>query len=253
MAEAIAWKDLVDRLNALLRLKSTPVGMKLFTSREDVQAIPKIRVSDAVFTLCQLVGQSVRLNWTVAAFPENFPAPQCGVIAGMIQGDEEWLAGKSYKGVWFETYEDASLHQQSFDIIPPNYQGLAVAPLAGGRLAEPDVCIIYLTPGQLFMMMSGLNNIGYKKRLFSNVGESSCADGWARAFITGEPSVSIPCYAERRFAGVTDDEMLICLKPADLVKAVEGLERLSKNGLRYPIPAYGVQLDVRAGLAKSYS
>ncbi len=34
---------------------------------------------------------------------------------------------------------------------------------------------------------------------------------------------------------------------------IAGLERLSVNGLRYPIPQYGIQSDARAGLGASYS
>ena len=32
-----------------------------------------------------------------------------------------------------------------------------------------------------------------------------------------------------------------------------GLEALSSNGLRYPIPRYGINNDVRAGMGVSYS
>ena len=58
--------------------------------------------------------------------------------------------------------------------------------------------------------------------------------------------------AERRYGGVPDDEMLMALPPKYLPSAIEGLKALSKNGIRYPIPPYGVQMDVRAGLAASY-
>jgi hypothetical protein len=34
---------------------------------------------------------------------------------------------------------------------------------------------------------------------------------------------------------------------------IEGLAALSRNGLRYPIPPYGIQSDAAAGLAVSYS
>ena len=44
----------------------------------------------------------------------------------------------------------------------------------------------------------------------------------------------------------------MALKPADLAKAVEGMKALAKNGLRYPIPPYGIQSDARAGLGASY-
>jgi hypothetical protein len=31
------------------------------------------------------------------------------------------------------------------------------------------------------------------------------------------------------------------------------MKALARNGLRYPIPSYGIQNDVRAGMAASYS
>jgi hypothetical protein len=33
---------------------------------------------------------------------------------------------------------------------------------------------------------------------------------------------------------------------------IAGLEQLSVNGLRYPIPQYGINNDVRAGMGVSY-
>jgi uncharacterized protein (DUF169 family) len=84
------------------------------------------------------------------------------------------------------------------------------------------------------------------------VGESACADSWGRALATGEPSLSIPCFAERRYGGVMEDELLIALPPHFLPKTIAGLEALSRNGLRYPIAPYGVQNDARAGMGVSY-
>ena len=58
---------------------------------------------------------------------------------------------------------------------------------------------------------------------------------------SGEPAVSIPCYAERKFGGVLDDELLIALPPSYLPGLVQGLASLDRNGLRYPIPSHGIQ------------
>lgn len=68
------------------------------------------------------------------------------------------------------------------------------------------------------------------------VGESAYSDSWGQALVTGEPSLSIPRFAERRYGGVADDEMLMALQPQLLPKVIEGLEMLSQAGLRYPIP-----------------
>ena len=157
-------------------------------------------------------------------------------------------------GVWFETEEDASAHQAAMDLVPiGTYQAMAVSPLATGRLDPPDICLVYATPGQMILLINGLQWAGYKKLEWGCVGESSCADSWGRALATGEPSLSIPCFAERRYGGVPDDEMLMALRPGHLMQALDGLEALSRNGLRYPIPPYGIQSDARAGLGASYS
>ena len=36
------------------------------------------------------------------------------------------------------------------------------------------------------------------------------------------------------------------------VQALAGMKALGRNGFRYPFPQYGVQQDVRAGMAVSY-
>jgi hypothetical protein len=42
------------------------------------------------------------------------------------------------------------------------------------------------------------------------------------------------------------------MPPKYLPRAIAVMERRAANGLRYPIPQYGIQSDARAGLAKSY-
>ena len=157
-------------------------------------------------------------------------------------------------GVWYADHENASAHQHAMDVVPfGKYQAMAVSPLASGRLAPPDICLIYATPAQMILFINGLQWSGYKKLEWGCVGESSCADSWGRALSTGEPSLSIPCFAERRYGGVMEDELLMAIPPVYLPKVIEGLKQLSANGLRYPIAQYGVNNDVRAGMGVSYS
>ena len=140
------------------------------------------------------------------------------------------------------------------DVVPyGRFRAMVVAPLTSGRLNPPDICLVYGTPGQMIFMINGLQWTGYKKMTFTSVGESACADSWGKALKTGEPALTIPCYAERRYGGVADDEMLMALPPRYLPKIIEGLAALSKNGLRYPVPPFGIQSDAAAGLAVSYA
>jgi uncharacterized protein (DUF169 family) len=140
------------------------------------------------------------------------------------------------------------------DCVPyGRYKAMAVAPLISGRLDPPDICLVYGTPGQMIFLINGLQWTGYRKLSFTSVGESACADSWGKALKTGEPALTIPCYAERRYGGVADDELLMAIPPSFLPKALEGLAALDRNGLRYPVPPYGIQSDAGAGLSVSYA
>ena len=250
---AFDWPKLVDELNQLLRLKTTPIGMKLFETVEAMQAVPKIRRPIAVHTTDQIVAQAARLGFTIGITGEDLVGAQCGAVIGLHPQDDDWLSGKAMAGVWFATVEDSAKHQRAMDIVPHGrYRAMAVSPLAAGRLDPPDICLIYATPGQMILFINGLQWSGYEKFDWSVVGESSCADSWGRALATGKASLSIPCFAERRYGGVLDDELLMACPPADLPKAIAGMQALAKNGLRYPIPQYGIQSDARLGLGASY-
>ncbi|MBI2766397.1 MAG: DUF169 domain-containing protein [Chloroflexi bacterium] len=248
------WVALVDDLNRLLRLKTTPIGMKMFATKAEMEAIPKVRRPSAIHTTDQVVAQAARLGWTVGITNDDLVGAQCGAVIGLHPRDEAWLSGKNMAGVWFETLEDSAAHQAAMDLAPfGTFEAMAVSPLTSGRLDPPDICLIYATPGQMMILINGLQWSGYKKFEWSVVGESACADSWGRALKTGEPSLAIPCFAERRYGGVLDDELLMAMPPQYLPRAINGMKRLAGNGLRYPIAQYGIQSDARAGLAVSYS
>lgn len=252
--EAYDWPAIVGDLNTLLRLRTTPIGMKLFERVEDMEAVARIRRPKDVHTTDQIVAQAARLGWTVGITANDLVGQQCGAVIGLHPQDEGWLSGAHMTGVWFETLEDASAHQHAMNVVPHGrYHAMAVSPLVADRLDPPDVCLVYATPGQMIMLISGLQWSGYRKLEFGCVGESACADSWGRALATREPSLSIPCFAERRYGGVLDDELLLATPPAYLPRAIAGMKALSKNGLRYPIPQYGIQSDARAGLGASYA
>ncbi len=247
------WATIVADLNDLLRLRTTPIGMKMFATVAEMEAVPRIRRPQVIHTTDQVVAQAARLGWTVGITMDDLVGAQCGAVIGLSPRDDQWLSGDRMAGVWFETLEDSSAHQHAMDLVQfGKYQAMAVSPLTSGRLNPPDVCLIYATPGQMIILINGLQWSGFKKFDWSVVGESACADSWGRALATGEPSLAIPCYAERRYGGVLDDELLMAIPPKYLPKAIAGMKRLSGNGLRYPIPQYGIQSDVRAGLSKSY-
>ncbi|OLL27531.1 hypothetical protein BTH42_32360 [Burkholderia sp. SRS-W-2-2016] len=244
---------IADDLYRLLRLKTTPVSMKLFERLEDMLAVEKIRRPTAIHAADQIVGQAARLGFTIGITAEDLVGPQCSTVLGLSPRSDEWLEGKAMAGVWFATEADSAAHQKEMHCVPfGRYVAMAVSPLASGRLVDPDICLVYANPAQMILLINGLQWSGYKKLEWGAVGESACADSWGRALATGEPSLALPCFPERRYGGVPDDELLMALKPEQLARAIDGLKHLAGNGLRYPIPPYGVQADVRAGMSVSY-
>ena len=247
------WPKLAAELERLLRLRAVPFGMKLFATREEMEAVPKIRRPKSVHTLDQVVAQAARLGWTVGVTAEDLAGDQCRSVVGLGGQDQKWRSGQHMVGVWFATLEDAGRHQAAMHLVPKGkFAALAVSPLASARLDPPDIALFYATPGAMIYFINGLQWAGYKRFDWSVVGESSCADSWGRALATREPSLSIPCFAERRYGGVLDDELLMALPPGKLEQAIAGMQALAKNGFRYPFAQYGIQQDVRAGMAVSY-
>lgn len=255
------WPAIVDGLNRYLRLGAAPVGLKMLDTVADMEAIDRIRRPDGQLMLDQIIAQARWNGWTLGVTGDDLGA-QCAAPVGLLPTTEggrlpttlQWRESTNMSGVWFGSDEDAIAHQQAMDILPSGrYEALAVSPLTSGRLDPPDICLIYATPGQMIIFINGLQFHGYKKFDFTAVGESACADSWGRALKTGEPSLSIPCFAERRFGGVQDNELLMAIPPAYLPKAIDGMAKLSRNGLRYPIAPLGIQADPAQSLARSYA
>src|SRR5437667_1000413 len=160
--ESYDWTAIVDGLNRYLRLRSVPIGMKLFETVEEMEAIPRIRRPKAKHTTDQIVAQARQLGWTVGITMADLVGAQCGAVIGLHPQDDEWLSGGRMAGVWFKTQEDASLHQRAMDCVPHGrYRAMAVSPLTSGRLDPPDICLINGTPGQMIFFMNGLQWTGY--------------------------------------------------------------------------------------------
>ena len=254
-AEALA--QLAERLTQLLRLRTFPIGMKLFESVEAMASVPGLRrpPKGKTFSTCQLVTQARIAGFTTGIAHENVPAfSNCGGIVGLNEPSELYLSGRKMEGVWFENREASAAHQAGMPRVPAGrFHGLVASPLRSARLDPPDICLFYANPAQTILFINGLQWKSYRRYDFSITGESACADSWGRALRDRTVCLSIPCYAERRYGGVADDELLMACPPADLARGVEGLQGLSKAGLRYPIMPYGPQADPAEGMARSYS
>ena len=106
---AYDYEGLVAGLIRYLRLRTTPIGMKLFETVEAMAAVPRIRrPKGTIHTTDQIVAQACRLGWTVGITQDDLVGAQCGAVIGLHPQNPEWLSGEHMAGVWFETPADAA-------------------------------------------------------------------------------------------------------------------------------------------------
>ena len=198
-----------------------------------MEAIPKIRRPKEIHTTDQIVGQASRNGWTVGITMEDLVGAQCADgDRACILADARWLSGDKMAGVWFKDQAERQRNIKPVWMSWPfgQFEAMAVSPLASGRLNPPDICLIYATPAQMILFINGLQWTGYRK-----IGLGLCGRICLRGLLgsgalkTGEPSLSIPCFAERRYGGVMEDELLMAIPPSFLPKVIAGLEALSQK------------------------
>ena len=244
MDKKIEWKKLIRRMELLLRLKSFPVGFKLLADKKELDAIPFLRRVDSKVTLCQLISRVRSFDWTVGATLDDFLFPSCPSILGFTDLPETHKDGTFRSIVWTATKEDGRRFEAAIPRLPlGDFQAVAMAPQVYDPFV-PDMILIYANPAQIMLLINAIQFKDYEVMQFFCVGESSCSDAIARCYNTGKPSLSIPCYGERRYGHAQDDELVMAVPAGMMEKALSGLESLYRRGVRYPISYAGAEGSV---------
>ncbi len=246
------WSKLIRRMELLMRLKSFPVAFKLLEKKEDLAGIPYLRRLNHKITLCQLLSTVRNFDWTVGADLDDFVYTMCPSIIGLAEVPELMKDGTFRSIVWTKTREDGKKYENSIPRLPTGkYQAVALAPLVYNPF-DPDIVLIYANPAQMMLLINALQFEEYEVMQFYCVGESSCSDVIARCYRSGKPSLSIPCYGERRYGHAQDDELAMAIPTGMMDKVLRGLEALYKKGIRYPVSYAGAELDVTKGFPMAY-
>jgi dephospho-CoA kinase len=246
------WEKPVRRMELLMRLKSFPVAFKLLESKEALSEIPFVRRLGHKSTLCQLINLVRNFDWTVGADLDDFMSAMCPSIIGLTDIPDYMKDGTFRSIVWTKSRADGKKYENSIPRLPVGkYEAVAMAPLVYNPF-DPDIVLIYANPAQMMLLINSLQFEEYEVMQFHCVGESSCSDAIARCYLTGKPSMTIPCYGERRYGHAQDDELVIAL-PADVMdKLLRGIEALYQRGIRYPISYAGAETDVTRAFPAAY-
>jgi dephospho-CoA kinase len=252
MSKDMSWARIVRRLELLMRLKSFPVALKMLKKREDLDRIPFMRRPNRKMTLCQLINLVRNSDWTVGAEAEDLESPVCGSILGLNETPEYHKDGTFRSIVWVKKKDEAKKYEASIQRLPlGEYEAVALAPLVYNPF-EPDLVLLYANPAQMMLLINSLQVEDYEVLNFYCVGESSCSDAIARCYLTGKPSLTIPCFGERRYGHAQDDELVMAVPARMMDKALRGMEMLYRRGVRYPISLAGAEQDLSGAFPGAY-
>ena len=252
MKKELNWERIVRRLELLMRLKSFPVAFKMLQKKEELDRIPFMRRPDRRMTLCQLINLVRNSDWTVGAGADDLLPPVCGSIIGINDTPEYHKDGTFRSIVWVKKKEEAKRYEASIQRLPlGKYEAVALAPLVYNPF-EPDIVLIYANPAQMMLLINSLQVEEYEVMNFYCVGESSCSDAIARCYLTGKPSLTIPCFGERRYGHTQDDELVMAVPSLMMEKALRGMETLYRRGVRYPISLAGAEQDLSGAFPGAY-
>lgn len=246
------WTELTQELEKVLRLKTFPIAYKKLDKASELDSIKKVRRLNRYFTFCQLPGLVRYRGWTVGVTDKDNMNSRCTRLHGLADATEESKGEESARlsTTWFASPEQAMKQQQDYLRIPKG-EAIVMAPLASGKF-DPDEVLIYGNPAQLMMALCGLQRIEYEQFHFTFIGEGACNDSLGKCYNTGKPSLAIPCFGERRFGEVLDDEIVLALPPHLVETVLDGLGKLAAVGLRLPIPIHGAEGDPQQALAAAY-
>jgi len=233
------WSEFARVLESNLRLRTYPVAYKKFEKAGELASIPGVTRMDRYFTLCQLPTMVRRNGMTIGVVRGDQINHRCARIHGLEPTTDRQLAGEIvyFKNTYFTTEEEAKRQMASYPLIPPG-EAIVLAPLASATF-EPDVILVYATPAQMMVLLCALQVKDFERFQFYFIGEGSCADSLAQCYVTGKPAMSLPCYGERSFGAVEDDELLLAIPPRMKDKAIEGLQTLAKRHRGYPLTMLG--------------
>jgi len=229
---------MIIHLCLLILLLQDVVAMKYIHTEEELKNYENIRWYPGSATVCQLLSFPAYFEGLFGMKRENFSL-HCGGSNGMQTRTEDYFAGLCLGNVpnkWHGEMEDARKHMEAMrpDLPEDNLVALLSAPMKSGLIEEPEVLSLSLMPSAAFFLLAGLLDKDYEPLNFPFRGESTCADTWNHTYKTGKPGLSLGCRGDRSTGGLHANEVRVTMTVKDLMKALDGMERIERDGVHYP-------------------
>jgi uncharacterized protein (DUF169 family) len=219
------WKKASVAIRGHLNLANTPVAVKMLESTLMMRDIKGLRqLKDTAPCHMAAWARYYREEGVVGASVDGVKCVWGAACLGMMKSPERFKKG--YVTMPFAKDPEAGEHMVgALGVLGDDkklFDALVMAPLDLTPL-EPDVVVIYLTPGQaLRLIIAYVHEKGEEVRS-TITGQASLCSSIAHAFREKSMVVDIPCIGDRRYGLVQDQEMLVAFHVSRTEQLLEGL------------------------------
>lgn len=239
-SQTINLSEFAAAIDKHIRPATFPVAVKMVRPGEELPAKVRRPGADMGFqtAICQGFAIARRYGWPIAIGVEDLSCPLAKAVFGFAPMVDFFQAGHACAGMYTATPAAGAMTEAAVDKFAyGQYRYIVLAPIHRCNF-EPDVVLIYGTPGQVMRLVTAAlwKTGGRLETSFS--GRIDCADAVITTLRRQEPNVILPCYGDRVFAQTEDHEMGFTVPASKMAEIMEGLEGTHKGGIRYPIPSF---------------
>ncbi len=225
-------------LARVLRLRTDPVGVRMLESGPDESGLPgfrPLRDFRRRMTFCQAAAIARYYGWPILMGLEDFSCPGAIVVFGLAEAPEYFRDGSISAGLYAPDKETGARIDSHLPMLPVGkYKGLAVYP-ATEPVAEPDVVLAYMTPGQMAKLAPAIAYAYGEPLRIESVGKAGSCGGVARSLLEDRPVGILPGLGDRTLAWTMDDELAVAIPIGKLEPIVEALVKQQEQGvITYP-------------------
>ena len=211
-------------LEQMLRLRTYPIAIKMLKSESETPegAIRPKRDRGEHYAVCQSFSLARRQGMTIAMFLEDHWCFEPIISYGLVETPQDYLDGFT-NSFFIADKEEAAKHAREMTRLPVGeYPGIVMGPLKAANF-EPDLTMIYCTPGQLRHLLLALRYLNgtLVTSTFDPIG--SCVYSVIPSLLHGDCKIAVPDPGDFERAGAGEDEMVLTIPTSRLKELMDGV------------------------------
>jgi len=219
-----------SRFRELLKLRWSPVAVRLIKNNEDLNDIPEL--SPQRIRYCQLLMKAKKGEGATLT-RENISCPAAAAALGLSPLPEKISSGEMLEtmGLFTARKAAATTMAQMPRLQQGKIKAVAAAPLEKAKFT-PDIVIIEDQPEKIMWInLAAIHETGGRLSFNSAVFQACCVDVTVVPYLTRSVNISLGCYGCRDATDIADDECLVGIPIERLDGILGSIEALSKKAM----------------------